>query len=496
MVRQTATALAQQLPLHFTLMGTLKSDSSFRAFEALHVFSPTIVWSRDKTRLLARAADGTLLLWKSATSTALKERPSLTIKPDTFTDGFAFSPDSSRILTWHNTSKSGYLTVRVWDADSGAQLLELTSRNEGGYPWSGARWNGDGTRILTWTAEGRVEVRGAASGKRILALGPTRGTYGAFWNPDETRILTWSSNDAAIMWDASDGKYLFSLPHVQGVWDTTWSRDGRRILTGGLDGLAGVWDSSDGTPLLLMRHGPVPRAGGGDPKLCLWQTFWSGDERRVFTINLFGKLSAWDLAVPANMIGLSTTGPSAVLELPGPAQKATANFDGSRVIVQSGQKVILWDTVGGKTLLTADGALDWSADQRLMAVWDEYSIRIYSVASGQRVAFLAGSDRVLGTQWLDKRHLLCWSADGAAQLWRGETQASNISATPRPIPEGSLPSVRAGNTGAEKTTLQVQPGVKAGQLFVADTPQLSSVEIRVKTDRTLGDTLTLEISWF
>jgi hypothetical protein len=60
--------------------------------------------------------------------------------------GAAFNGDGSRILTW---SEDG--TARLWDAASGEQVLPPL-RHEGAV--GGAAFNGDGSRLLTWSDDG------------------------------------------------------------------------------------------------------------------------------------------------------------------------------------------------------------------------------------------------------------------------------------------------------------------------------------------------------
>ena len=62
----------------------------------------------------------------------------------------------------------------------------------------GAVFNGDGTRILTWSWNDTARLWDAATGKEVMAPLRHQGPVsGAAFNGDESRILTWSYDGTA-----------------------------------------------------------------------------------------------------------------------------------------------------------------------------------------------------------------------------------------------------------------------------------------------------------
>ena len=73
---------------------------------------------------------------------------------------------------------------------------------------------------------------------------------GAVFNQDETRILTWSDDGTARLWDASDGSSIGQpMKHDSAVIGAVFNKDETRILT---------WSQE------LMKAKPV-RPGCGMP---------------------------------------------------------------------------------------------------------------------------------------------------------------------------------------------------------------------------------------
>ena len=71
---------------------------------------------------------------------------------------------------------------------------------------------------------------------------------GAVFNQDETRILTWSDDGTARLWDASDGSSIGQpMKHDSFVNGAVFNKDETRILTWSEDGTARLWDASDGS---------------------------------------------------------------------------------------------------------------------------------------------------------------------------------------------------------------------------------------------------------
>jgi tetratricopeptide (TPR) repeat protein len=142
--------------------------------------------------------------------------------------------------------------AKVWDARSGAPLLELKGHT-GGVP--GVAFSPDGTRIVTGSDDRTAKVWDARTGTLQLELkGHTAAVWGVAFSPEGTRIVTGSWDFTAKVWDARTGAPQLDLKgHRSVARGVAFSPDSTRIITGSADGTASVWDARTGAPLLELK---------------------------------------------------------------------------------------------------------------------------------------------------------------------------------------------------------------------------------------------------
>jgi len=166
------------------------------------------------------------------------------------------SRDGSRIAT---AGADG--SARVYDADSGEELLVVRGRHcggEGGCAVNRAVFSPDGTKIATTGSDATVRIMAADSGRQLRvfrARGPVgSGTYSVEWSADGKRVLAFGKSGARV-WDVDTGRPLARTQNSPGPGvSAAWSPDGKQILTeGGVGPL--VWDAVTGRMVRTVAAG-------------------------------------------------------------------------------------------------------------------------------------------------------------------------------------------------------------------------------------------------
>ncbi len=217
----------------------------------------SVDWSPDGKTILTSGSDGTARVRDAVTGEEI-----LRLAVDEAIDSeasvgnnivAAWSPDGRRILTAANMDG----VARVWDADSGEELLVFQEH----IPYSAA-WSPDGSRIVTADKDsefGSAKVWDAATGEALFDLFPEDFAYGVTavaWSPDGARLVTFSLDGLGRIWDAATGEELltFAAPTSNVGPYIEWSPDGSRIVTGGEVGELKVWDAGNGRELISVGY--------------------------------------------------------------------------------------------------------------------------------------------------------------------------------------------------------------------------------------------------
>ena len=287
-----------------------------------------------------------------------------------------WSPSAERILT---TSHEGI--PKVWDAETGDQLLELA-----GHGGLSAEWSPDGARVLSYASQGEdaAVIWDAITGDVITQLPGHLGIVElARFSPDGTLIAT----SLGQVWDARTGRLRTTLPEYRdqltrdSQLPVSWSPDSSAIGAG-MGDTARVWDAATGEERLVLATGYQGRTK-------LW---WSPDARMILTVSL----------------------------------------DGS-------EAPILWDAVTGRQLrqLAHSAQLTQLADpwsdkgDRIALRDDEGRVTVWEAATGREVLKLAVHEQVNEVAWLpgDER-LVTSDAFAVARIWRVSTADLEVGCRP------------------------------------------------------------------
>ncbi|MGH3135810.1 MAG: WD40 repeat domain-containing protein, partial [Gaiellaceae bacterium] len=279
-----------------------------------------------------------------------------------FQNAIAFTRDGRRLVA--SSGPAG--TVRVWNAETGAELLALNAQADGhasARGISGIDVSPDGLRIATAGADGSARVYDATSGKELLVVRGRhcagRGTCAvnrAAFSPDGTKIATTGADATVRIMAADGGRELRVLrpqgPVGLGTYSVEWSADGKRLLSFGKSG-ARVWDVASGHALVRTEDAPGPGLAAA----------WSPDGTQILTEGGAGP-PVWDAAT-GKMVRTVAAG--------APIADIAFSRDGSRLALTTVDPTLstrVWDWPGDVELLKlSDGAwrTTFSPDGKLLA---------------------------------------------------------------------------------------------------------------------------------
>jgi WD40 repeat protein len=319
----------------------------------------------------------------------------------------AFSPDGRRLAApWAPTLLSPF-EVRIWEAPPDELF---TARADGAMAYTVAVRPGGGA-LASGHSDGKVRLWDAVTGQpSVVMTGHSGDVQGVAFSPDGSRIATAGADKTVRLWDAESHNELWKgQGHEKGVFDVCFGPDGRLLASSGYDRNVRLWDADTGEPGLVLE-------GAGD---VLFRVSFSPDGESVAAACKDGSVLVWDVATGETLHKLTAHDGPAV---------AVAFHPGGRWLVTGGADglVRVWDAATGKPVRTLDGdpwqvvGLAFSPDGRLLACGGhDHAVHIWHFDSGRELRTIRGHRTAVWAVAFhaDGKHLFSASTDGTVRAW-------------------------------------------------------------------------------
>jgi WD40 repeat protein len=321
----------------------------------------------------------------------------------------SFSPDGTRIV-----SGSFDNTVRVWDAQSGAELLRLRGHGD---RVTEVRYSPDGTRIVSGAYDRTVRVWDALSGAELLCLYGHEGRVSCVnYSPDGTRVVSGGADCVLRVWDAQSGAELLCLRGHDGwVTGVCFSPDGTRIVSGGADRTVRAWDAQSGAELLCLAGHKGWVTGVG----------YSPDGTRLLSGGADATVRVWDADSGAQLLRLRGHD--------GWVTSVSYAPDGTRIASGSLDRTVrAWGSLSGDEMLCLRGHDGWVASvsyspdgSRIVSGAHDNTVRVWDGLRGAECLWLRGHDRNVSSVSCspDGSRVISGSHDETVRAWDAATAA-------------------------------------------------------------------------
>ncbi len=361
---------------------TFEAGQPIRRFDGHTDRVTGISFNSDGTKIVTSSQDDSIILWDFNTGNILQRYLGHT---DRVYD-IAFSP----LANGQFLSAGWDRTLRLWDTQSGAQAVHITTHNTE-------------ARSLAISSDGQYVASGSEHGEiRIWNVDtPNENSNGGL----QVLTLQGTDCDADVEADAD--------PTAFAVRDLVFTPDGETLISGSRDGEIREWDVETGA---LVRCFGTDEGGHSDIVYAV-DVHPSGEQ--LISGSRDNSIIFWDMET-GEQVGRYFEHTFHILDV-------EYSPDG-RLAVSAGRdaNVLLWDTSTFEIKRRFEVHDDWlftatfSPDgRRVLSGGAENNLILWNVASGQPVFTLEGHDSFIHTAAFSPtgEHVVSGSADGQMILW-------------------------------------------------------------------------------
>ena len=403
----------------------VESGQNLRTLQGHNSGLKAVALSADGRRAAAGFDSGTLKLWEVASGRELRMFQghaggvlALALSADGCRAVSAGGANASLETEWRMPGSSDR-TVKLWDMESGGELLTLQGHSD---PVATVAITTDGRRAMSGAKDGTLKVWDVESGRELRILqGHAGGVSALALCADGRRAVSGSDDQTVKVWDTESGQRPWTLKgHTGGISAVAMSADGRWASTGANDGTLKVWEVRSGKELRTLA-GLTDRVSA---------VALSADGRRVAFGADKGTLKVWDgnneRALCEPMPHWRADGKQEFRNAhSGPVNALVLSEDGRQAVSGSYGVVKVWDTESGKQLrvnwLGVDGL---SADgRRAVSSYVFSALKVWDVESGREVGTVKGHTGLVRAVALsaDGRRVASGFEDQTSRVWEVES---------------------------------------------------------------------------